>query len=88
MPDGTDYNRVHRPPEECTPENDAARVTEFSDAMLDKWQKGRKEHGTVVKIDPLLEAQNECIDIANYAMDTFFRLGKLREGLLGPDRKE
>lgn len=67
-----------RLPEECTPENDELRVKEFSQEMLKKWQKGRAEHGKVVKIDPVEEAMKECLDLSNYVMDTYFRLKKLR----------
>ena len=79
----TNYNQIRRSPEECTLENDQKRLDEFSTAMVEKWQKGRREHGTVVKIDPLEEAMKECIDIGNYAMDTYFRLKELRKRLLG-----
>lgn len=67
-----------RKPEECTPDNDNQRIKTFSEAMHAKWQKGRKENGPVVKIDPLEEAMSECVDLANYAMDTWFRIQKLR----------
>lgn len=71
-----------RKPEECTPEADIERMSEFGDAMITKWRKGRKEHGTVVKIDPLLESMNECVDLANYAMDTYFRIKRMRDKLI------
>ena len=70
-----------RPPEECTSENDIIRVGEFSEEMLKKWKRGRDKHGTIVKIDPLVEAMKECIDGACYFMDTYYRIKKLREKL-------
>lgn len=66
-------------PEECIPEVDIERLSEFIDGMYQKWLKGRKEHGVVVKIDPWDEAMAECLDIANYAQDAYFRIKKLKE---------
>ena len=83
-----DYTQICRAPEECTPENDVKRVTKFSELMLSKWQRGREKHGVIVHIDPLEEAQKECIDLANYAMDTWYRIQRLREKLSGNKKSD
>ena len=58
------------------PDSDKERITEFSEAMFQKWQKGRAEHGVTVKINPWEEAMKECIDGANYFMDMYYRIKK------------
>jgi len=68
-----------RPVEKREVGDDKERVKEFSNEMLEKWWKGRREFGTEVKIDPLEEAMDECLDIANYAMEQYFRIKFLRE---------
>jgi len=67
-----------RPVEERNYDNDKIRIEKFSGKMLEKWQKGRKEHGRTVIIDPIEEAQMECVDIANYAMELNDRLERLQ----------
>ncbi len=75
------YKDFPRPLSERTEEDDEKRITEFSLEMLKKWQKGRKEHGVVIKIDPLEEAMKECVDIANYALETYYRIDQMRKYL-------
>ena len=72
-----------RPLEDRNPGADSERVSSFATKMLNKWWKGRQEHGTVVRIDPLEEALDECLDIANYAMEQYYRIETLRERLGG-----
>jgi hypothetical protein len=62
-----------------TPESDRTRITEFSEAMFQKWQKGRSEHGVVVRINPWEEAMKEAVDMANYAMDVYYRIKRHKE---------
>lgn len=69
--------------QERTITNDAERVSVFSGRMLEKWQKGRSQYGTEIKIDPIDEAQMECIDIGNYVMELYFRLETLRSKIKG-----
>ncbi len=76
-----DLKGLGKSPENCIPKVDKKRLEEFSKAMLNKWWKGRQEHGVTVKIDPLEEAMKETLDIANYAMDTYFRIKTLKEKL-------
>jgi len=64
---------------EKTAESDIERLSEFTDGMLNKWKAGREEHGPTMKRDPLEEAKLECLDLANYAMETYFRIKKLQE---------
>ncbi len=70
-----------RPVKDKTPINDQIRVDEFSKKMVEKWQKGRSQYGTAFTLDPLEEAQGECVDLANYALETYFRIKVLREKL-------
>jgi hypothetical protein len=72
---------IERPVESRTERDDRDRMFEFGKAMYRKWQKGRATYGTEYKIDPLAEAMDECLDIANYSMETYFRIKKLKEKL-------
>lgn len=67
-----------RPVDERNYDNDKVRIEKFSRKMLEKWQRGRQEHGKTVKIDPIEEAQMECVDIANYVMELNDRLERLK----------
>jgi hypothetical protein len=67
-----------RLPEDFTPDKDKERTALFAGLMWAKWQQGRDKHGVEVKIDPIEEAQRECIDLANYAMEAYYRLDKLQ----------
>lgn len=66
---------------------DIKKFDVFKDAMLVKYLKGRGEHGTKVLIDPLTEAQNECLDLANYAMMEYYIIGRLKEKVDGLERQ-
>jgi len=68
-----------RPLEERKASVDIDRVAEFSQAMAKKWSKGRTEYGVEFKFDPMDEAMAECVDIANYSLELYFRLRKLKE---------
>jgi len=70
-------------PVELQPGDDVARLEEFSNAMKEKWTKGRKEHGTSFKTDPFEEAMNECKDLALYAEVLYFRIKALKERTVG-----
>ena len=70
-----------RPVEKRTERDDQNRMFEFGKAMYRKWQKGRATYGTEVKIDPFAEAMDECLDLANYALEIYFRVRALREKL-------
>lgn len=58
--------------------NVANQVSAFAAEMLVKWEKGAAEHGTVMAADPLAEAMAECVDLANYAMTSWYRLHTIR----------
>lgn len=68
-----------RPVSERNPEGDRSRLNRFADAMFAKWQKGRQEYGTEMRMDPFAEAKNECVDLANYSMEIWDRLNKLEQ---------
>jgi len=72
-----------RPVSRRTIQDDTERTGIFAAEMLKKWQKGRATYGTEFKIDPLAEAMEECVDIANYALEMYFRIGALKEELNG-----
>ena len=92
--DSTNINRLHlciwykekvisiaeaRPLEKVNEINDLERVKEFSQAMYQKWQKGRQQYGKEMRFDPLEEAMMECVDCANYMLEAYFRIKKLKE---------
>lgn len=56
---------------------DSAKFNNFNRLMLQKYLKGRQEHGTKVVIDPLAEAQKECLDLGCYALMTYYKLESL-----------
>ena len=56
--------------------------TQFAELMAAKYDKGQREHGPVMPLDPLEEAENECLDLANYARTAYYRIRALR-GLCG-----
>jgi len=56
-----------------------SKIDTFSSAMKEKWSRGVGEHGEVVVVDVFKEAEEECLDLANYAMIIYFRLKKLEE---------
>jgi len=47
--------------------------------MLVKMASGKEEHGADNVFNPVEEAMDECVDIANYAMVMYFRLDNLRK---------
>ena len=51
----------------------------FTMRMASKYADGVRKHGTKIVINPIDEAQAECLDLANYAMMTFFKLEGLRK---------
>jgi hypothetical protein len=59
----------------------------FGMAMVSKYIAGMQKHGTKVVIDPIEEAQQECLDLANYAQMTYFRLEKLKEKVKAIEEK-
>jgi len=72
------FTGLERPLEERTFQDDISRTFKFAQLMCEKWQKGRGKHGLVGKVDPLDEAMKECVDLANYAMETYYRIARLK----------
>jgi len=73
-----------RPIDERTSENDRERTLFFADLMVEKYVQGREKHGIkseTTSMDPIEEAKKECIDLANYAMEVFYRLERLQEDI-------
>ncbi len=50
----------------------------FQTRMYRKFIDGRKEHGKTFNMNPVEEAQKECLDISNYALVLFYRLEDLK----------
>ena len=65
-------------PRSLKPGEDKEMVSTFSEEMLKKWQKGRESRGEVFSTDPIEEAMQECLDLANYSMVIYFRLKVLK----------
>ena len=71
-----------RPPEERNYKSDLERTMAFATKMVGKWDAGREKHGTAVPMsDPLKEAESECLDLANYSMDIYYRIQRLKDRL-------
>jgi len=58
---------------------DKKRIESFVTSMLVKMASGKEEHGADNVFNPVEEAMDECVDIANYAMVMYFRLDNLRK---------
>ena len=58
---------------------DKEKIAVFGGLMGVRTQRGKQEYPAEYKFDPLLEAQEECVDIAVYAMIEFYRIQKLRD---------
>jgi hypothetical protein len=72
-------------PVELHPGDDKTQIDEFSQAMLEKWNKGREEHGLAFWTDPFEEAMKECLDGALYFKVIYFRIKALKERVSGND---
>lgn len=66
---------------------DKGKVLAFGEEMVKGVSKGKSNYPENYTFDPLEEAQQECVDIATYAMIEFYRIGILREKLDGLDCK-
>jgi len=62
---------------------DNSSIAAFGGLMGVRVSRGKQEYPTEYKFDPLAEAQEECVDIAVYAMIEFYRIEKLKEKLHG-----
>ena len=58
---------------------DGEKIAVFGGLMGVRVNRGKQEYPEEYKFDPLLEAQEECIDIAVYAMIEYYRIEKLRK---------
>lgn len=58
---------------------DAEKIATFGGLMGVRVSRGKQEYPAEYKFDPLLEAQEECVDVAVYAMIEFYRIQKLRD---------
>jgi len=66
---------------------DNESIAAFGGLMGVRVSRGKQEYPAEYKFDPLAEAQQECLDIAVYAMIEFYRIEKLKEKINGMDRK-
>ena len=57
------------------------KIAVFGGLMGVRVSRGKQEYPEEYKFDPLVEAQEECVDIAVYAMIEFYRIEKLRKRL-------
>jgi hypothetical protein len=62
---------------------DNEKIALFGGLLGVRVSRGKKEYPEDYKFDPLAEAQEECVDIAVYAMIEFYRIEKLKEKLHG-----
>ena len=62
---------------------DREKVADFAVSMQKRMEKGAGSHKKQKDYEPLEEAQEECIDIAVYAMIEYFRIGRLSRKLKG-----
>lgn len=63
------------------------KVKGFADEMFKRVGSGKKEYPETYQFDPLEEAMQECIDIANYSMILYYRIKRLKEKLSELDSK-
>lgn len=61
-----------------TKKQDLENIQSFVVTMMNKMQAGKKEHAGESTLDPIKEAMDECVDMANYAMIMYVRLSALR----------
>jgi len=66
----------------------AQRISTFLGKAARKFFEGRSNNQGSRGFDPLVEAQQECLDIALYSMLLYYRLERLKEKLDGVASKE
>lgn len=57
------------------------KILDFVDRMVNRVGKGKKKYPETYRFNPLEEAMEECVDIANYSMILHWRISQLREKL-------
>jgi len=61
--------------------SDKHRVLEFSELMIEKWEKGRAKYRNTPEEpfvgDPAQQLMDECVDLANYALEIYYRARSL-----------
>ena len=61
--------------------SDVHRVQEFAERMQEKWEKGRAKYRNTPEDpfvgDPAQQLMEECVDLANYALEMYFRAQRL-----------
>ena len=61
--------------------SDNHRVNEFAELMKEKWAKGRAKYRNTTEEqfvgDPSQQLMEECVDLANYALEIYFRAQSL-----------
>lgn len=67
---------------------DRDKVLSFAEYMIGRVQRGKSKYPTTYTFNPLDEAQQECVDIANYAMILHYRIERLKEKLHGLEDKK
>ena len=58
---------------------DVDKIALFGGLMGVRTSRGKQEYPEEYKFDPLVEAQEECVDIAVYAMIEYYRIEHLKE---------
>lgn len=66
---------------------DADLTAAFASLMVVRTQRGKREYPEEYKFDPLVEAQQECLDIGVYAMILYYRIQQLRDRIDGLESK-
>ena len=65
--------------------DDRNRVRQFAELMEGKWVEGRIKYRNTSEEpfvgDPTEQLMSECIDIANYALETYYQAESLRNRL-------
>ena len=62
---------------------DAEKIATYASLMGGRVNRGKHEYPDEYKFDPLVEAQQECLDISNYAMILWFRIEELKKKIDG-----
>lgn len=56
-------------------------IDNFVKHMAARVERGKEKYPVTYRFDPLTEAMEECVDIANYSMILYWRLANLKEKL-------
>jgi len=62
---------------------DYTKVADFAILMNRRMEKGKSNYPTQKQYAPLEEAQEECVDMANYCMIMFYRIEQMIAKLKG-----